>query len=126
MKVLLARCLAAAGAVLLSCAPAGGQDAAGTTPFLFNRPHLSLGGGTLSYHEHNFDLSPGLESHYREPAFEMDFGWDLIFDGHHALALDFDFFQTDRGTERWTEFESLVQTDRLDVGRYGISVGYVG
>src|SRR5262249_11638674 len=61
-----------------------------------------------------------------EPVFEMDFGWDLIFDGHHALALDFDFFQTDRGTERWTEFESLVQTDRLDVGRYGISVGYVG
>jgi hypothetical protein len=110
-----------AAAVLQGAAAAQEPEPA---PF-FNRPHLSLGGGDFSYREHHFELAPGLKSRFEEPVISTGFGWDFIFAGHNALTTDFDFFQTDRGTERWKDSGTLVQEDRLNVRRFSLALGYL-
>jgi len=78
----------------------------------------------LSYTEHRFNSSPGLESSFEAPLGEMSLGWDFIFNGHHGLLLDFELAGTLGGEEEWEEFGVPVQRNDLQVGRIGLVMGY--
>ncbi len=94
-------------------------------PLFAFRPRVSLGFGEFSYEEEDFDLVPGLDSEFKEPVFWGQLGCDFAF-RHHGVTLDFDFFHTATGTERWEEFGSLVQKNELNVWRLGLELGYFG
>lgn len=87
-------------------------------------PTISFAAGELRYQEHDSELFPGLKSHFEEPAFETGIGIEFIFSGHHGLAIDFDFLQTDNGAERWRDDGILVQENDLEVSRFNFSIGY--
>src|SRR5262245_60808716 len=90
------------------------------------QPAVHFGGGELSYQEHDFRSAPGLESKFEEPVFETGVGVDFIFQGHHALSLDFNFFGTTQGEETWKEAGTLVQENEMDIHRFGFELGYLG
>ncbi len=87
-------------------------------------PTISFAAGELRYQEHDSELVPGLKSHFEEPAFDTGIGIEFIFEGYHGLTLDFDFLQTDSGTERWRDTGVLIQENDLELSRFNFSIGY--
>jgi len=111
--------------VLALSIPARTQDEAPAWhPPMFNRPTFSFGAGVLEYREHDFDLAPGLESRFSEPVFQYTFGWEFVT-GNHDFYINMDFFHSLEGTEKWKESGETVQTDDLDILRFGLELGYM-
>ncbi len=103
---------------------------------IVHKPHLSVGGGILSFEEDDsrsldaFDLR--IDSDYQEPLIATGIGWEAILNGYHGLSFDFDFLQAFQGTQEtktvYSEpgsIDTFNQENDLDIRRYSFSLGYL-